>query len=105
MKKKKPIRVAINGFGRIGRVFTRVVWDNPNFDIVAVNSRSDADIYAHLLKYDSIYGPWEKEIVCTDNDGFTVNGKRLPLHHEDELAHAPWHTYDVDVVIESTGVF
>lgn len=101
----KPLRIAINGFGRIGRVFTRVAWGNPNIEIVAINSRSDADIYAHLLKYDSIYGPWEREVSFAGNEALVIDGKPIPLHHENELEQAPWKNYDVDVVIESTGVF
>ncbi len=100
-----PIRVAINGFGRIGRIFTRVNWDNPNIEIVAINSRSDCDMYAHLLKYDSIYGPWDKEVSNDGNDALIIDGIRVPLHHENELENAPWEKYHVDLVIESTGVF
>lgn len=102
---QKPLRIAINGFGRIGRIFTRVVWDNPNFDLVAINSRSKCDIYAHLLKYDSFYGVWDKEVTFEGNEAIIVDGKRIPFHHENELEHAPWDDYKVDVVIESTGVF
>jgi glyceraldehyde 3-phosphate dehydrogenase len=100
-----PIRVAINGFGRIGRIFTRIAWDNPNIEIVSVNSRSGADIYAHLLKYDSFYGPWEKEVTHEDDNALIIDGKRLPIHHENELESAPWAEYVVDIVVESTGVF
>ncbi|MFA4831166.1 MAG: type I glyceraldehyde-3-phosphate dehydrogenase [Patescibacteria group bacterium] len=103
--KQQPLRVGINGFGRIGRIFTRIVWDNPRFEIVAINSRSSCDIYAHLLKYDSIYGPWDYGVTHDGNDALVIDGKRVPLHHEDELEKAPWDKYDVDVVIESTGVF
>jgi len=106
MKEKKPIRVAINGFGRMGRVFTRVVWNNPAFGIVAINSRSDADIYAYLLQYDSIYGPWEHTVTFENNTALIIDGAKVPLlHYEDELRQAPWKEYAVDVVIESTGVF
>lgn len=100
-----PLRVAINGFGRIGRIFTRIIWDNPRFELVAINSRSGCDIYAHLLKYDSIYGVWEHDVAADGNEALIIDGVRVPLHHEDELDHAPWDQYDVDVVIESTGVF
>ena len=102
---QQPLRIAINGFGRMGRIFTRQAWENPAFEIVAINSRSEADIYAHLLKYDSIYGPWEHEIGFENNTALIIDDKRVPLHHEDEAAGAPWGEYDVDVVIESTGVF
>jgi glyceraldehyde 3-phosphate dehydrogenase len=83
----------------------RIAWDNPVFDIVAINSRSEADIYAHLLKYDSIYGPWEHEVSFEGNDAIVVDGKRVALYHEDELEHAPWKECSPDIVIESTGVF
>ena len=95
----KPVRIAINGFGRIGRIATRVVWGNPLFELVAVNSRSDADMYAHLLKYDSIYGPWEHEVLHEDNEAIVIDDARVPLHLADEVAGAPWGAYDVDVVI------
>jgi glyceraldehyde 3-phosphate dehydrogenase len=101
----KPLRIAINGFGRVGRIITRIVWDNSNFEVVAVNSRSECDIYAHLLKYDSIYGPWDKEVGFEGNEPLIIDGKRLPLHHENELEKAPWGGYEVDLVVESTGVF
>jgi len=99
------LRVAINGFGRMGRIFTRIAWDNPAFELVAINSRSDADIYAHLLKYDSIYGPWEHEVGFAQNEALVIDDQRILLHHEDEVESAPWGEYEVDVVIESTGVF
>lgn len=100
-----PLRVAINGFGRIGRIFTRISWNNPAFEIVAINSRSSADIYAHLLKYDSIYGPWDHEVTFEGNEALVVDGKKVPLYHENELERAPWEGHSVDMVIESTGVF
>lgn len=101
----QPLKIAINGFGRMGRILTRIVWDNPNFEIVAINSRSKCDIYAHLLKYDSVYGVWDKEVVSDGDEALIIDNKRLPLHHENELEQAPWGGYGVDVVIESTGVF
>ncbi|MBI2443955.1 MAG: type I glyceraldehyde-3-phosphate dehydrogenase [Candidatus Magasanikbacteria bacterium] len=101
----RPLRIAINGFGRMGRIFTRVAWGNPAFEIAAINSRSGADMYAHLLKYDSIYGPWERAVGFVDNSALTIDGAAVPLHHEDELQQAPWGAYNIDVVIESTGVF
>lgn len=101
----KPLRIAINGFGRIGRIFTRVAWNNPAIEIVAINSRSDGDIYAHLLQYDSIYGPWDKQVTFDDNVALIIDGKRIALHHENEVEQAPWAKYAIDVVIESTGAF
>lgn len=101
----KKVRVAINGFGRIGRIFLRIAWEDPAFEIVAINSRSEADIYAHLLKYDSIYGPWSHDVGFEENHAIVVDGMPIPLHHEDELEHAPWDAYAPDIVLESTGVF
>jgi len=100
-----PTKIAINGFGRIGRVLTRIVWDNPAFEIVALNSRSKADIYAHLLKYDSIYGVWDKEIHNKGNEAIVVDGKEIPLLHESNIEDLDWAAHDVDIVVESTGVF
>ena len=101
----KKLRVAINGFGRIGRIFTRVAWENPNIEIVAINSRSSGDIYAHLLKYDSIYGVWDHEVTHNNDHEIIVDGKSIALYHENELERAPWKKHDIDVVLESTGVF
>ena len=101
----KKIKIAINGFGRIGRIFTRLAWDNPLFEIVAINSRSTCDIYAHLLKYDSIYGPWEHDVSFEGNEALLIDGQRVALHHENEIESAPWGDHNVDIVIESTGVF
>lgn len=101
----QPLRIAINGFGRIGRIFTRVAWDNPALEIVAINSRSDADIYAHLLKYDSIYGPWDHEVTHADNEALVVDGKKIMLFHEKDITRPIWKELRIDVVIESTGVF
>lgn len=101
-----PLRIAINGFGRMGRVLTRVIWDNPAFDVVAINSRSGCDIYAHLLKYDSIYNRWNNHEVTHDsNDAIVVDGKRIQFYHEDDLSRVPWRGQNIDLVIESTGVY
>ncbi|MBT3539186.1 type I glyceraldehyde-3-phosphate dehydrogenase [Candidatus Parcubacteria bacterium] len=99
------IKIAINGFGRIGRIFTRIIWDNPRFELVALNSRSKCDIYAHLLKYDSIYGPWEKEVSFKGNEAIVIDGKEVPMYHEGNIEDLDWGKHDVDIVIESTGVF
>ncbi len=103
---KKPLKIAINGFGRIGRILTRVVWDNPAFEIVAINSTSSCDIYAHLIKYDSIYGVWDVETGVSDNDdALIIDGKTIPFYHERNIEDLDWGALDVDVVVESTGVF
>ena len=102
----KPTRIAINGFGRIGRILTRVIWDNPAFEIVAINSLSGCDVYAHLIKYDSIYGVWDVETDFAEtNDALIIDGKTIPFFHERNIEDLDWGALDVDVVIESTGVF
>lgn len=101
----KKMRVAVNGFGRIGRIFTRASWDNPNFEIVAINSRSGAGMYAHLLKYDSVYGTWDNEVKSAGEDTLVIGGKKIPLLHEDKIENISWKKHKVDVVVESTGVF
>lgn len=83
----------------------RVAWNNPNLEIVAINSRSDADIYAYLLKYDSIYGPWEHEVGYEGNEALVVDGKKIPLFHSKEIAPGLWDQSRVDVVMESSGLF
>lgn len=101
----KKLKVAINGFGRIGRIFTRIAFHHPDIEIVAINSRSQCDVYAHLLKYDSVYGPWEELVTFEGNESISINGKRIAFYHENEIKNVPWGKHDVDVVIESSGVF
>ncbi len=100
-----PIKLAINGFGRMGRLTFRNLFDDPAVDIVAINSRGSTAFYAHLLKYDSSYGTWNKTVEAADN-AIIVDGKKIPLLNEkDDPAHLPWAKLGVDVVVESTGVF
>lgn len=89
----------------MGRLTFRNVFDDPDVEIVAINSRGSAAFYAHLLKYDSSYGIWDKEVESTP--GFlVVDGKKIPLLNEKEdPASLPWDELGVDVVVESTGVF
>lgn len=101
----KKLRIGINGFGRIGRIFTRVAWEHPALEIVGVNSLSKTDIYAHLLKYDSIYGPWEHEVGFVENSAITIDGKTVSFYHEREASNIPWQELNVDIVLESSGVF
>ena len=98
----KKIKVAINGYGRIGRCFHRQVLGDPAIEIVAVNSRSSAEMHAHLLKYDSIFGKCDAEI-SSDENSITVDGQKIAV-----LAGLPgkdfaWSDFAVDVVIEATG--
>lgn len=97
-------RVAINGFGRIGRNVFRANLKNPTFEVVAINDLGDAKTMAHLLKYDSTYGPLAEEVTHTDNQ-ITVNGKSVDLYKEKNPEALPWAKEKIDIVIESTGFF
>ncbi len=101
----KP-KVAINGFGRIGRQFFRVnLLKGSPLDIVAVNNIGDNKTCAHLLKYDSSYGILDADIKCEDADSITVNGHKIKYLQVKDPAQLPWKDLGVDIVIESTGLF
>ena len=99
------VRVGVNGFGRIGRNFYRAA-DRPgsNIEIVAVNDLGDTATMAHLLKYDSVLGNLPHDIAASDG-GISIDGAVLPVLSERNPADLPWADYDVDVVVESTGIF
>jgi len=98
------IRIAINGFGRIGRVFTRAILDNDQIELVAINDLSDAHTLAHLLKYDSVHGLFPAEVNSSD-DNIIIDGKTIPVLNERSPKDLPWGSLDIDIVIESTGIF
>ena len=98
------LKIAINGFGRIGRKVFREALKQENIEIVAVNDLTDAAMLAHLLKYDSVHGVFDAE-VSSDNDTLIVDGKRVKVYAEKDPAALPWGTLGVDVVVDSTGVF
>ncbi|MGF1495376.1 MAG: type I glyceraldehyde-3-phosphate dehydrogenase [Elainellaceae cyanobacterium] len=100
------IRVAINGFGRIGRNFMRcwLTRENSQLDVVAVNDTSDPRTNAHLLKYDSMLGKLDADISA-DDSSITVNGKTVKCVSDRNPLNLPWKAWDIDLVIESTGVF
>ncbi|MGJ3252011.1 MAG: type I glyceraldehyde-3-phosphate dehydrogenase [Elainellaceae cyanobacterium] len=100
------IRVAINGFGRIGRNFMRcwLTRENSQLEVVAVNDTSDPKTNAHLLKYDSMLGKLDADIGADDNS-LIVNGKTIKCTSDRNPANLPWGTWDIDLIIESTGVF
>jgi len=97
-------RVAINGFGRIGRMVLRAGFNDPEIEFVAVNDLSSTENLAYLLKYDSIHGKFPGEI-SHDNENIYVNGKKIRVFSEKDPANLPWKEHDIDVVIESTGFF
>jgi glyceraldehyde 3-phosphate dehydrogenase len=100
----KKVRVAINGFGRIGRMFFRAAVDHPHIDIIAVNDVTDTPTLAHLLKYDSVHRAFKGSIKIVGND-LIVNEKLVKIYSEKDPLQLPWKDNTIDVVIESTGLF
>lgn len=100
------LRVAINGFGRIGRNAFKVAIDKHSgaMEIVAINDLTSPEVLAHLLKYDSAYGAWDKN-VSVDGQSLVIEGKNYPIYAEKDPGMLPWKDLEVDVVIESTGRF
>lgn len=97
-------RIAINGFGRIGRLAFRQLVSRPAFQVVAINDLTDVETLAHLLKYDSIHGLFPGE-VSVSNGNLVVNGQEIQISAERNPADLPWGASQVDLVVESTGVF
>ena len=98
------VKVAINGFGRIGRQVLRQAAKRSNIEIVAVNDLTDPHTLAHLLKYDSIHGKFDGTVEVSDNS-FVVNGKNIKIFAERDPAKLPWGDLGVDIVVECTGFF
>jgi len=98
------IKVAINGFGRIGRLTFRSLLEKDNVEVVAINDLTDTKTLAHLLKYDSAQGRFNAE-VSHDEKSITVNGKAIHVYAERDPANLPWADHGIDVVLESTGIF
>lgn len=98
------VRVAINGFGRIGRMVFRAGINNRRTDFVAINDLTDTRTLAHLFKYDSVHGKFSRE-VSYDDKNLIINKKRIPVFSEREPEKLPWKEFKVDVVVESTGFF
>src|SRR3990167_8648671 len=98
-------KIAINGFGRIGRnTFRRIIENHPDLEVVAINDLTDNKTIAHLLKYDSIYGRLDKEVSFTENS-ILVNGEEYLVLAEKEPDKLPWKKLKVDIVLECTGLF
>jgi glyceraldehyde 3-phosphate dehydrogenase len=100
------VKVGINGFGRIGRLTLRAVLQKyPNeIEVVAINDLFDPKTNAHLFKYDTNYGPWPGEVKAEEN-AIIVDGKKIAVYAEKDPAAIPWQSHDIQVVVESTGVF
>ena len=102
--KNNKIKVAINGFGRIGRAFLKIAWDRPEIEIVAVNDLGSIESLAYLLKYDTVYRTWNHDIKTSGTD-LVIDGKTVKFISEKDTTKLPWKELDVDVVVESTGLF
>lgn len=98
------VKVGINGFGRIGRVVFRAALNNPNVEVVAVNDLTDANMLAHLLKYDTVHGTFQED-VKVDGDYLVIGAHKVKVVAERNPAALPWGELGVDVVVESTGRF
>ncbi len=98
------VKVAINGFGRIGRLVYRQIFDMDGIEVVAINDLTSPKVLAHLLKYDSAQGRFENEVISTENS-IVVNGHEVKIYAHKNPAEIPWAQHDVDVVLECTGFF
>src|SRR6185295_16812779 len=98
------VKVAINGFGRIGRLVFRQIYNMEGIDVVAINDLTSPKVLAHLLKYDSAQGRFDEQVTSTDSS-IVVNGHEVKIYAQKDPAQIPWGTHNVDVVIEATGFF
>lgn len=98
------LKVGINGFGRIGRQVFRIAFDNDNIEFVGINDVVETEQLSHLIKYDSAHGTWDKQ-VDYEEDGIIVDGEKYPTFSIKDPADLPWDRLDVDIVVESTGMF
>ena len=97
-------KVAINGFGRIGRITFRALQSKSNVEVVAINDLTDAKTLAHLLKYDSLHGQFDGTVKA-DGTNLVINGKTIPVYAERDPANLPWEKLGCEIVLESTGIF
>lgn len=98
------MKVAINGFGRIGRLVLRAGMNRENIEFVGINDLLDSDYMEYMLKYDTVHGRFSGTVSHTD-DALIVNGKEIKVFHEKEPGNLPWAELDVDVVVDATGIF
>lgn len=102
----KKIRIVINGFGRIGRLLFRSIFDNKNFEVVAINDLGDLENLAYLLKYDTVYGRYQRQVTCdTEKGKLLVDGKGVQMLQVKDPGMLPWKDLEIDIAIESTGFF
>lgn len=100
----KKTRIAINGFGRIGRIFFRYAFGHPNLEFIAINDLGAPENMAYLLKYDTVYGHYEKSVE-SKNGNLIVDKKEIKVLQEKDPGSLPWKDLDIDIVVESTGIF
>lgn len=100
----QAMRIAINGFGRIGRGAFKAGWGRPGFSVVAINDLSTPENLAYLLRHDSVYGRWDHEVTAL-KDSIIVDGKRIPVIAEKDPTFLPWKEWKIDAVLECTGRF
>ena len=98
-------KIAINGFGRIGRLAFRQIFADESMEVVAINDLTDPEMLAHLLKYDSEQGSYKGHTVTWDTDSITVDGKDIPVYAEQDAKNLPWKELGVDIVLECTGFY
>jgi len=100
-----PIKIAINGFGRIGRpAFRRILKNHPNLQVIAINDLADTKTLAHLLKYDSVYGVYDKSVKSTE-DSLLIDGQKIKILAGTDPSKLPWKDLGIDIVLECTGHF
>ena len=99
------IKIAINGFGRIGRIAFRQMFENENYEITAINDLTNPDMLAHLLKYDTAQKRYDGHDIEATEDSIIVDGKEIKIFKEQDPNNLPWKELDIDVVFECTGFF
>jgi glyceraldehyde 3-phosphate dehydrogenase len=104
IKPETKIKIAINGFGRIGRNVFRLLLNHPSIEVVAINDIADNKTMAHLIKYDSIHGVLQESVTFSD-DSITINNNNYLFFHESNIENLDWKSLNIDIVIESTGKF
>lgn len=99
------VKVAINGFGRIGRLVFRIMEEDPSFEVVAINDLTDAAQLAYLLKYDTSHRRYRSDEISNDEENIIIGGRKIRIYKEPDPVNLPWDNLDIDVVFECTGFF
>ena len=99
------MKVAINGFGRIGRLVFRILEEDSMFDVVAINDLSDAKQLSYLLKYDTVHGRYKEDEITYNEDSIIINNRKIKVFAEKDPVNLPWKDLDIDIVFECTGAF